>query len=68
MHHLLTFTGAATAAVAAAALAANPSTGADDDAPRELGAVDWGRKLEPALASAKESGKPVLLLFQEIPG
>ena len=36
--------------------------------PVELGAVTWERKLEVGLATAKEAGKPVLLLFQEIPG
>ena len=40
----------------------------DDDVPREFGHVDWGRKLEPALARSADSGKPVLLLFQEVPG
>ncbi|MEM6675609.1 MAG: hypothetical protein AAF726_22350 [Planctomycetota bacterium] len=50
--------------IAAAGLAAV----ALGDTPTELGAVDWGRKLEPALERAGTSGKPVLLLFQEIPG
>ncbi|MEM9378324.1 MAG: hypothetical protein AAGB93_00145 [Planctomycetota bacterium] len=68
MHTLLTLTGVAAAAAALASVFTPGSPGTDDEAPRELGAVDWGRKLEPALASAKESGKPVLLLFQEIPG
>jgi hypothetical protein len=34
---------------------------------RELGAVRWQRRLEPALQAAAD-GKPVLLLFQEVPG
>ncbi|MEO0649874.1 MAG: VPGUxxT family thioredoxin-like (seleno)protein, type 2 [Planctomycetota bacterium] len=34
----------------------------------EYGAVGWGRALEPALAASAGSGKPVLLLFQEVPG
>lgn len=38
------------------------------DQPRELGAVHWGRDLDKALAAARTSGRPVLLLFQEIPG
>ncbi len=37
-------------------------------APVEVGKVNWGRDYEAALASSKESGKPVLLLFQEVPG
>lgn len=41
----------------------------DDDAPRpELGRVDWERDLDAALRRAKGADKPVLLLFQEIPG
>ena len=39
-----------------------------EPAPRELGAVRWGSRLEPALQASKQSGKPVLLLFQEVPG
>ena len=37
-------------------------------AEEELGAVEWNRKLEPALAKATASKKPVMLLFQEVPG
>ena len=36
--------------------------------PPEFGRVRWQRELEPALTASKESGKPVLLLFQEVPG
>jgi hypothetical protein len=36
--------------------------------PQELGRVQWGRDLEAALAESASSGRPVLLLFQEIPG
>jgi copper chaperone CopZ len=36
--------------------------------PRELGRVKWGHDLDKALATSKQTGKPVLLLFQEIPG
>ena len=39
-----------------------------DKNPPELGAVAWGRDLEQALATSTASGKPVFLLFQEIPG
>ncbi len=38
------------------------------DSVRELGAVRWQDRLEPALAESKRSGRPVLVLFQEIPG
>lgn len=37
-------------------------------APEELGLVTWSRNLDDGLAAAKKSGKPVLLLFQEVPG
>ena len=39
-----------------------------DDAPPEFGRVQWGRELEPALETSARTGKPVLLLFQEVPG
>lgn len=37
-------------------------------APVELGKVTWGRDYEQGIAAAKDTGKPVLLLFQEVPG
>jgi hypothetical protein len=42
--------------------------GLGSEAPPELGAVDWGRALEPALERAARTDRPVMLLFQEIPG
>lgn len=36
--------------------------------PTELGKVSWYRDYDQALKSSKESGKPVLILFQEVPG
>ncbi len=39
-----------------------------DDNPVELGSVAWGRDHDAAFAESRESGRPVLLLFQEIPG
>ncbi len=36
--------------------------------PVEVGTVNWNRDLPAALASSKKSGKPVFLLFQEVPG
>ncbi len=38
------------------------------DAPVEIGRVAWLRDLDDGLALAKEAGKPVFLLFQEVPG
>ncbi len=50
----------------AAVLAATPLV--PPDPPQELGRVHWGRDLDAALAASAETGKPVFLLFQEIPG
>ncbi len=36
--------------------------------PVEIGDVRWGRDLPTALAQSASSGKPVLVLFQEVPG
>ena len=36
--------------------------------PVELGRVKWLRDIGEGLAEAKKSGKPVLVLFQEVPG
>ncbi len=36
--------------------------------PVELGSVLWGRDHDAAFARAREERKPVLLVFQEIPG
>lgn len=41
---------------------------AEPKQPIELGTVKWKRDLPETLADAKKSGKPVLLLFQEVPG
>ena len=58
--HLMLVSVATAATAATAAFAA--------ESPRELGDVHWGRNLEAALAQSKLSGRPVLVLFQEIPG
>lgn len=36
--------------------------------PVEIGSVNWTRDLDAAFANSQRSGKPVLLLFQEVPG
>lgn len=36
--------------------------------PVEVGDVAWGRDYDVALEQAKQSGKPIFLLFQEVPG
>ncbi len=38
------------------------------DVPPELGRVDWQRDLDAALAESARSGRPVFVLFQEVPG
>jgi len=38
------------------------------DAPIELGQVDWIRNFDEATLKAKEQNKPLLVLFQEVPG
>lgn len=45
---------------------ARPETSAP--AHRELGDVKWGRDFDAALAESKRGGKPVLILFDEVPG
>ena len=40
----------------------------DPGNPVELGHVNWLRSYESALAKSKAEGKPILILFQEIPG
>lgn len=39
-----------------------------DSPPIELGTVNWTRDYETGLAAVKKSGKPMFLLFQEVPG
>ncbi len=36
--------------------------------PVEIGSVQWGRNLEKAFEKSAETGRPVLVLFQEVPG
>lgn len=38
------------------------------DQPVEVGQVAWGRNFDGALKASETSGKPVLVLFQEVPG
>ena len=42
--------------------------GETTDNPIEAGDVRWGRDLDAALKNSAKTGKPVLVLFQEIPG
>ena len=34
----------------------------------ELGTVQWGRDLDAAKKQSAETGKPIFVLFQEVPG
>ena len=36
--------------------------------PTELGRVDWLRNYDEAAEASRASGKPIFLLFQEVPG
>lgn len=55
-----------TALLAVSPAACQPQPGAAN--PVEVGAVSWSRDHDAALAAAKKSGRPVFLLFQEVPG
>lgn len=44
------------------------SLGAGENEYVELGTIDWHRDYGTALAESKKTGKPVLILFQEVPG
>jgi hypothetical protein len=48
----------------------NPATAAiaASGNPEELGKVKWIRDLDAGQAEAKKTGKPILILFQEVPG
>lgn len=45
-----------------------PSAPATRPTDPELGLVQWGRDLEGALARSRDTGRPVLVLFDEVPG
>ena len=38
------------------------------DQAAEIGSIKWNRDLEKAKQLAAQSGKPMMLLFQEVPG
>ncbi len=58
------------ASVASARVRSESDHDADrqSDHPPELGAVAWGRDFAAAQAQSKQSGKPLVVLFQEVPG
>lgn len=51
-------------------LAINATTYGDDtlNDPIEVGDVQWGRDFDAALKNSAATRKPVLILFQEVPG
>lgn len=51
-----------------AVLGATALAAAQAKNPIELGRVAWLRNFDAAHAAARKSGKPILLLFQEVPG
>ena len=63
---------AKTLALAATLLVSAPALAGPGEAmaerPVELGAVDWSRDFDAALEASASSGKPVLVLFDEVPG
>lgn len=59
---------AATLAVGAVPIAAQAERNDPAKQPGELGKVAWWRSEAAAQKAAKDSGKPVLVLFQEVPG
>jgi len=40
----------------------------DESNPKEFGDIQWSSKLEAAQEAAQASKKPIMLLFQEVPG
>lgn len=54
--------------IAAAAAAGAAAWGGADESPVELGRVRWQRDFDAASAASKQSGKPLAVLFQEVPG
>ena len=64
MHHAWPLVLLASCSVSVASSPSAPP----DDSPAELGIVRWERDLDAGLDRAEAEEKPVLLLFQEVPG
>lgn len=56
------------AAAAVLAMTAPRATSAPTGQPPELGRVEWGRDYAAARDASRRSGRPVLVLFDEVPG
>jgi len=48
--------------------ASSPPSLSSPSNPVELGRVKWHRDFDDAAKRARQTGKPILLLFQEVPG
>jgi len=46
----------------------NRSTNSGNEQPVGVGLVDWGRDLDAAFKLSEKTARPVLILFQEVPG
>ena len=53
--------------ILAALLMLTPDVAAKDN-PIEVGSVNWGRDLDQAQKLSGETGRPIFVLFQEVPG
>ncbi len=49
-------------------LALTAAVTAQDKLTTEFGTIDWQRDYAAATKKARQTGKPLLLLFQEVPG
>jgi len=59
--------GAALTGIVALSIRAEDG-GATSATPQELGTISWRRGFDAAAAESKRSGRPLLILFQEVPG
>ena len=64
MPKILTYAFASAILLAGLCFASDP----DESDRVELGTVKWNRDYAAAKKTAEESGKPLLLFFQEVPG
>ena len=55
-------------AIATVGSCAMPGDAQTKSQPRELGKVKWLRNFDEAKKASARTGKPILLLFQEVPG
>ncbi|MCA8919760.1 MAG: hypothetical protein KDB32_11825 [Planctomycetes bacterium] len=58
----------ALACLLSAPMFAEESTTDPESQPAELGLVHWYRNVDTGIELAKDSGKPIFLQFQEVPG